>query len=117
MTPPDDDGTADAEVAKFKRKRQVRLTVSGVLAVVVLVVIFYLFLNTQFLVVTTESQELAQLQRCDLNPKRGHYDPAGQGKSYTPPLTNKCQKVIIKLLRRLAKEHRPPERPGGGRRR
>lgn len=102
MTLPDDDGTAEAEVAKFKRRRQLRLGVSGVALIVVLVVGFY-FVTKQFSAFSTESDELAQVMRCDMNELILHYDSKGRAKNYGA-LTNKCNQVLMKLLRRLARE-------------
>lgn len=102
MTLPDDDGTADAEVAAFKRKRLVGLWVSAVLMVVVVAAIFY-FVNRQALLFTTLNQELSLLQKCDMNKKGLHYNPRDQGQVRGPTLTTQCNKVIIKLQRRLRK--------------
>ncbi len=102
MTLPDDDGTAAAEVAAFKRKRKLKLVAMGAVAVVIAGVIVY-FVMRQFPADTTEAQELAQVQKCDMNELPWAYDARGRPKNFSL-LKNKCNRAIFKLLRRLIKE-------------
>jgi len=102
MTLPDDDGTNEAEVARFKRKRRLRLVGLAVLMVVVTAVVV-VFVTRQFPADTTEAEELATLQRCNMNSMTSHSDVRGQLRARSS-LTGVCNRVMLKLLRRLFKQ-------------
>jgi hypothetical protein len=68
-----------------------------------LVAIFY-FVHTQFLVFSTERQELERLQKCNLSKVGKTYDPTAPAKNYRRLLTDKCNRVILKLMERLSNE-------------
>jgi len=102
MTLPDDDGTQEAEVAKFKLKRRLTLAGLAVLMVGIVVVVLY-FITRQFPADTTENEELAQIQRCDMNRMTSHLDVRGQLRTGRA-ITGACNKLVLRLLRRLYRD-------------